>query len=292
MVTYGELVDQWMCYRIAEGYVAKSTAVKAAKNAKRFRGIVDAVASDLKPTDIVAQIAELRGKLSGTTIRKCYVAGSAAFKWAIDMEMLYRNPFAKVKKPKEENVARRSLEESEARRLCDELRDGFADVWCKFAMLALMTGMRRGELLALKWSDIDGCTINCKRAVKQGGEIGTPKSYAGIRSISIDASTRDMLDSIDRVGEYVFFGDCDGHASANEMEHWWSKWRREHGFDGLRFHELRHTHATMLITNGIDIKTVQTRMGHSDPSITLSVYAHAVRKADKAAAATIGRMFS
>lgn len=53
------------------------------------------------------------------------------------------------------------------------------------------------------------------------------------------------------------------------FDNWWQAWRKEHGFDGLKFHELRHTQATQLLTNGVDVKTVQTRLGHANASITL-----------------------
>lgn len=55
----------------------------------------------------------------------------------------------------------------------------------------------------------------------------------------------------------------------DNFEHWWSKRLTEHGFDGLKFHELRHTQATMLLGAGVDVKTVQTRLGHASRSITL-----------------------
>ena len=69
-------------------------------------------------------------------------------------------------------------------------------------------------------------------------------------------------------------------------------YREEHGFDGLKFHELRHTQATQLLANGVDVKTVQTRLGHASASITLGWYAHAIPEKDHEAADLLGAILS
>ena len=78
----------------------------------------------------------------------------------------------------------------------------------------------------------------------------------------------------------------------DNFEHWWAEWRKEHDFVGLKYHELRHTQATMLLSNGVDIKTVQTRLGHSNPTITLSWYAHAIPENDHDAAQMLGNILN
>ena len=76
-----------------------------------------------------------------------------------------------------------------------------------------------------------------------------------------------------------------GHSSYNR---WWNPFKREQGFDGLRSHELRHTQATLLLGNRVDVKTVQNRLGHSSASITLDWYGHAQPENDRAAANCLG----
>ena len=78
----------------------------------------------------------------------------------------------------------------------------------------------------------------------------------------------------------------------DNFETWWSNWRKTQGFDGLKFHELRHTQATVLLANGVDVKTVQTRLGHANPSITRGWYAHAIPENDHEAADIFGNLFS
>lgn len=69
-------------------------------------------------------------------------------------------------------------------------------------------------------------------------------------------------------------------------------WREKHGFSGLKFHELRHTHATLLIADGMDFKTVQHRLGHSSATVTMDIYAHAIQSLDVEAANRIERMMA
>ena len=73
---------------------------------------------------------------------------------------------------------------------------------------------------------------------------------------------------------------------------WWRSFFADNGFCGLKFHELRHTQATQLIANGVDIKTVQNRLGHASPTLTMTFYAHALPENNQRAAALIGSLFS
>ena len=83
---------------------------------------------------------------------------------------------------------------------------------------------------------------------------------------------------------FIMCSEEGGRASLNAFEHWWRTWADKGGWKGLRFHELRHTHATLLISNGTDVKTVQMRLGHSSAEVTMSCYAHALPMADGSAA--------
>ena len=73
---------------------------------------------------------------------------------------------------------------------------------------------------------------------------------------------------------------------------WWRTFAKENGFEGLRFHELRHTQATQLVSNGVDMKTIQHRLGHSSATLTMNLYAHALPENDIQAAQLIGNLFS
>ena len=172
--------------------------------------------------------------------------------------------------------------------------------------VCLATGMRLGEAVALSWGDVEGRSIRVSRASDGRSRLKAPKTKAGIRSIEVDAGTarrlgewrdlqRSLLGSIciEQTDETPVCCTWNGSRLCKQnFEAWWRSWREEAGFPGLRFHELRHTQATLLLANGADVKTVQSRMGHSSASLTLDWYAHAVPENDRKAAETIGRVLS
>ena len=89
----------------------------------------------------------------------------------------------------------------------------------------------------------------------------------------------------------VFTSGTGGYLNPSGFSRWWREFAKEAGFEGLKFHELRHTQATVLLANKVDVKTVQTRLGHANASITLNLYAHAVPENDRDAADLVGDLF-
>ena len=175
--------------------------------------------------------------------------------------------------------------------------------------VALYTGARRGEIVGLKWDDIDldAGTLSIKRSVyKPHGEPARekpPKTVSSIRTIAIPQVLCDILrehkseqdkriaylgDSWYR-GNYVFT-EADGHVMnpqtpTKQFDHF----LKRHGIRHLKFHGLRHTSATLLLANGCDIKTVSSRLGHTSIDTT-NIYLHVLAKADKAAADCFDKM--
>lgn len=174
--------------------------------------------------------------------------------------------------------------------------------------IGLATGMRLGEVLALSWGQVDFSTgtLNVSRAFGHRGKMKAPKTSAGKRTVSLDAKTLQRLAWWKRVqkAELAKIGIRQKddtpvvvsqrgtfYDSAN-FQQWWRKFRVKAGFPSLKFHELRHTQATQLLANGVDVKTVQARLGHSDASLTLNWYAHALPENDRKAADMLGELFS
>lgn len=174
--------------------------------------------------------------------------------------------------------------------------------------IGLATGMRLGEVLALSWGQVDfsAGTLDVSRAFGHGGVLKTPKTSAGKRTVALDAKTAQRLAWWKRVQKaelakigikqsaetpVVVSQRGEFHDSAN-FQRWWRRFRGKAGFPGLKFHELRHTQATQLLANGVDVKTVQTRLGHSDASLTLNWYAHALPENDRKAADMLGELFA
>jgi integrase len=180
-----------------------------------------------------------------------------------------------------------------------------------FIMLAASTGARRGELLALRWSDIDldGARLSIERGIVRVGddliEQGTKTHQS--RRISLDPGTVSALKEhrervSDRAGAagsalnpdgFVFSRSVDG-ATPWHPDSTSRAFRgicREAGVTGVRLHDLRHYVATRLLAAGVDVRTVAGRLGHRNPSTTLNVYSHFVPETDREAAETLGRIF-
>ena len=168
--------------------------------------------------------------------------------------------------------------------------------------LELSTGLRKGELTALQWADLDverkTLSVN-KQAIglKGGGiQIAPPKTETSIRTIAVSQEALDHL-----IAEHEKHPDNPcmfPSPRTGEMYHPDSiknlheKILKRAGLEHLRLHDLRHTFATLALQNGVDIKTVSGMLGHYDAGFTLRTYTHATDKMQEEAAATMGKLMA
>ena len=180
-----------------------------------------------------------------------------------------------------------------------------------FIMLAASSGARRGELLALRWSDIDldRGRLSIERGIVRVGddliEQGTKTHQS--RRISLDAGTVATLRTheahmIERAQaaasaitrqSFVFSHsvDCSSPWHPDSTSRAFRRICQQAGVKEVRLHDLRHYVATRLLAAGVDVRTVAGRLGHRNPSTTLNVYSHFVPETDREAAETLGRIF-
>jgi len=176
--------------------------------------------------------------------------------------------------------------------------------------VAATTGMRRGELCALRWSDVEtlAATITVRRSISDlpGRMEVRPTKSRRVRRIAIDPATTMVLvrqrDTAEKrcrdVG--IQLGD-DSYVWSQEPDHS-SPWRPDRvthsfgrvralaGLPTTRFHHLRHFAATMMLASGVDVRTAAGRLGHADSSVTLRTYAHVMEERDRDAAALLGAL--
>lgn len=174
--------------------------------------------------------------------------------------------------------------------------------------LATETGMRRWEVFGLTWGSVD-LHQRCARASQSltvEGRIKEPKTRAGERTVGFtsDGAKHLALWKQRQAVELMKLGIkqddstpvcCSDAGTCYDLpnfERWWRRFRARYGFEGLKFHELRHTQATQLLASGVDIKTVQERLGHPNAAITLTWYAHTIPENDRKAADLIGELFA
>ena len=231
----------------------------------------------------------------------------AALQSAVDLELVSRNVASFTKPPVAETAEVDILTPPEITAALEALH---GDAIFPVVSLALATGMRRGELLALRWSDVnlEGTAVSVDRALEQtkaGYRFEPPKTKHGRRMISIPSNTVDMLRDhrrqqleqrmalgIGKLGKdaLVFCGA--GEDRPLRGDRITSAWKRAMVPIGInvKFHALRHTHASALIADRIDVVTISRRLGHCSAAFTLRVYAHMFAPTDKAVAASIGKL--
>ena len=164
----------------------------------------------------------------------------------------------------------------------------------------LATGLRRGELLGLKWEDIDfeHGNLRVKRQIARidGEVVEAPlKTKNAYRTLPLAGDTVDVLkQQKKKVGSspWVFPSPTGGPISPDSVLHMLHRVLKRAGLPRVRFHDLRHTFATLALQNGVDIKTVSGMLGHFSAGFTLDTYAHVTTAAQKEAAKTMGKVLT
>ena len=250
-------------------------------------------------------------RLSDKTISEYHRLISAILTTAVQWQVIFSNPCSRVKPPRVERKEAIGLDEIEAAELIQCLQS--EPLKYKTAvMLTLYTGMRRGELCGLDWSDVDfkNKLISITKAVtytpETGLQVGETKTTSSKRIINIPNDMivllkehrREQLNQRFSRGDLwqntnkVFTNTNGGLLNPDTMSAWFKKFVNRHNLPDIHFHNLRHTAATLLIAGGVDIATVSKRLGHADKTTTLNIYTHAVKSADAAAAELLQNIFS
>ena len=207
---------------------------------------------------------------------------------AMRLELISQNPTAAIKFPK---VVRRDIHPLEPEQCRDLFSACQADRIGDIIVLAAMTGLRKGELFALEWSDVNLSerVITIRRTLEEVSgklKIKETKSKAGRRAVVLDEVGANALKSrlakaiaegfeIEQV-PIVFPNTLGTHQRGSNFDRrTWHPIRKAAGIpDTIKFHDLRHTQASLLLAAGVHPKVVQERLGHSDISLTLNTYSH------------------
>lgn len=248
--------------------------------------------------------------LSVNTVLHYYTCMVAMLSAAVHMGYLEHNPMERVQRPKLRPKKLSTLSREDAVFLISRL-DRAPTPGCRLAvLLALLCGLRLGEVCALRYTDIDWekGTISVSRAVKYTPEDGvfvaSPKTAAGDRVITLpptmvrilrDAMWDDVVEAQDdpdlwQGDRWIVHGRHGRAVHHDTPSKWFRDFADQNGFPGLRFHDLRHAHASILVASGIDVAAVASRMGHGDPGITLHTYTHALPLRDQAAASALNSL--
>ena len=235
--------------------------------------------------------------LSAKTVRNIHQIISSALKLAVEQRLIAHNPADGCALPK---VERKEMQTLPIEQLTSFLREAKDSGVFALYYIDLTTGLRRGELLGLKWSDID-LEKGDLRVQRQIGRINGKiiemplKTKNAYRTLPLSADAIDVLKMQKcKVGnsEWVFPSPTGGPMSPDSVLHMLQRVLKRAGLPRIRFHDLRHTFATMALQNGVDVKTVSSMLGHYSAGFTLDTYAHVTTDAQLKAAQTMGSILS
>jgi integrase len=290
----------------------------SARSAERYRGALahvrkllgERLLQKLCPADLAALYASLhRAGLAPRSIKVVHVALHRALGEAKLWGIIRDNPAELAKPPKAPARETIMLQPEQAAVLLERLRGRPLYL---LASLSLATGMRRNEMLGLRWRDLDleGARLTVAQALEQtaahGIRVKAPKTKHGRRTISLPAHVVAELRAHWReqqeqrlalglgraVDDAPLFATIEGKFMGPEaVSQAWMRAMDAIGMPQVTLHSLRHTHASVLIGGGVDVVTVSRRLGHGSPAITLNVYGHLIHGGDDRAAAVAGAAF-
>ncbi len=242
-----------------------------------------------------------KGALNPLTVRHHHMTLHSALKCAVKWGLLVRNPVDAIDAPRATHTEMKVMSEEDLNRFLEVVRP---TPYYALFYLALFTGMRRSELLGLRWSDVDLllCQISVNRAMHRlkNGDIvfRPPKTAKGRRIVSLSPSTalvlREHWETQEAIRlmqglrledtDLVFSKEDGSPLIPNVVTSAWIRLAKRTGLNGIRLHDARHTHASLMLKQGIHPKIVQERLGHSTIAITLDTYSHVTPGLQEAAA--------
>ena len=262
---------------------------------------------DLDQDHLDAMYADLKASgLKGNTIRHVHSLMSSSLRFGQKKKLVRHNVATLASPPPAVDAEVVPPEPGEVRAMI-ALAESTSPSFATMLLLAALTGARRGELCGLRWSDIDGATLTISQSIYEAGNgalgVKLPKTKQkrriGLDLVAMEALRRhrDAVEALAyRLGldvpedAFVFSDSPQGSEPLRPglVSERYARVAKAVGAASTRFHALRHYHGTRAIANGSDVVTVSKRLGHSDPSITLRIYAHAIEQRDRELAAATG----
>ncbi|MFC4808790.1 tyrosine-type recombinase/integrase [Paenibacillus sp. GCM10023250] len=315
-MTFGAFVEEWR-NKYAVKHLGYKTLYTYESNLKIriLPAFQHMQLEDIKPLHIINFLDKLEkegsrgdkknGGLASGTIEINHRILKNILKRAVEWRIIKRNPVSDVQKPKVDSKEIIPYDEAEVEQMLRALQCEPYH-WRIMITLALTTGLRRSELLGLEWKHLDFNTgvldvsQSMIHALKGEVIVKQPKTKKSIRKVALPNSMlkelkeyydyrmqeRNNIGDAWRGGNWFFmFSHTDGQPFHHERPYlWFRQFVKKNGFRYIRFHDLRHTSATILINQGVHAKIISERLGHGSITTTMNIYGHALRTADQAAA--------
>ena len=302
-ITLGEFSQQWLSDYVWPNLSPATARVYELIIKKHLVPALGNVALNrLRPEVIQHYLKEKLGdNLSAKTVRHHYITLHGILQSAVKWGLLARNPGDAVTPPRVKRPELNTWNEDDIHTFLEAAKDS---PYYALFFLALYTGMRRNELLGVRWGDIDFMLgqIHVSRSLcrLRSGEIDfrPPKTASSRRTIDLGPSPilalkehkekqrleRVLLGMVVKDSDLVFSHFDGKPLMPDSVTHAWIKLVRRAGVKPIRLHDARHTHASLMLKQGIHPKIVQERLGHASIQITLDTYSHVAPGLQEAAA--------
>ena len=309
-ITVQEFMDTFIDYKEESGTIEASTVRGyryEAKLIKRYIG--NEKLAGVTIATVNSWMADMtKDGYAPKSVAKPFRLLKQAMKWAVAQDLISKNPCDFCKPPKRVKTPINALNRDDRTRMMRLARAAQPEPIAMAIELALTTGMRRGEICALRWSDLnDDGSITVSHALGNGEGgfyVKEPKTSSSARTIPLTARTFQALkqmrmESQRHMAEYGFVGDPYILGTQEPESRPYNPTMLGKDFaafckmNGFRctFHDLRHTFATMMIAGGTDVRTVASYLGHSSVSMTLNIYADVDPDAKKQAVSKVESAF-
>lgn len=331
--TFKDYSDVYMEGRIARGEVAPLTLERQKADLKRVCRHIGGLKLDEITPEIVARTIDAMAKgetatgtpASSGTLRLDHIVIRQVLEDAREKGILVSNPCEGLKVPSgQPSEERKAMNETKAHEFAEELDPTEP---CELAyLLAVTTGMRRGEIAGLSWGDIDfdKSLLYVRHAYDTLGNFKDPKTGSGKRILPLSDFTTDALrkakealaEKIERKAKEASENGEEAHnpkwlgpwkvlddstavivnasgtrATPDSISYWWKRDRSGFGLGAYTFHELRHTYLTLLAEKGVHPRVMQELAGHSKPEITMMIYTHVNMDAKRSAVEAVSQVF-
>ena len=296
---FADYLLEWL--EIAKGRLAVATYSSYAAMIKKPVGPYfrqrNLTLRELEARHLQMFYSEMLRKVKPNTVIHYHAIIHSALKYAMKTDMVPQNVAMKVDRPRKNSFQPTFLDAEQMQKLFEIVKGTRLELP---VLVAAFYGLRRGEVLGLKWDAIDfnRGTLTIKRTVTEATIDGTmkiieqdsAKTKSSLRTLPLVGSFRDYFQKVKEAQElnkkvcgncynydydgYVFVNELGERMRPNYLTEYFPKYIAKHGVPKMRFHDLRHSCASLLLANGVPLKQIQEWLGHSDFSTTANIYAH------------------
>ncbi|ARD47607.1 tyrosine-type recombinase/integrase [Sporosarcina sp. P33] len=288
-ITFEVLAEEYLQWyekrRKASSYIKISSII----NTHLIPHFGDVDIKSIRPRDVTKYQDTIIGNFKPSHVKKIHTTLAAVLKHAVKQEYLKTNAATiagNVELEEDKHINYWTLDEF--KQFISVVND---PLYHALFMTLYYSGMRKGELLALTWGDIDfennSILVN---KTEYNRKVTSTKTKASNRTIVMPGHVMRLLSGLKSKNDkmtYVVFGEFHDSLSTSTLDRRYDRYIEESGVKRIRIHDFRHSHASYLINKGIIISVVAARLGHSDPATTLNVYSHLYPTTEKEAVLTM-----